>query len=380
MGFCYTGLEPSSPGNQIRKEIEMKDRVSRRLFLVLLAFALSLAGASVASAQPGEFVKGVLQPLADGFPKRAITLVVVDDPGTRDDLYAKSLQQALSSISPVPVMVSDEPAAFGGTFDKLRELRTREGGLDGYYPVVTDVWGAGTDPLTEPIQKELGMDLSDLRMVTITESISYFWMQRKNPPWGNTFAGLVKYAKENPGKVRYISKEVGTGIDIACSTIQSMAGILDKVKKIPQGTMQEVASTVAAGMGDFCQTYATLAAPHMQAGRAELILSTGFKVPPPYDKDPNIVTLEGAGLPKRQFGAILGFSVPKAVPQAHVDWLYKLIKAGVSTDLHKKREQINPGLIIYVMDPAAAEQAKNQYYEMAEPIVRGLGLHIDQKK
>jgi tripartite-type tricarboxylate transporter receptor subunit TctC len=239
----------------------MKDRVSRKLVLLFLALAFTLAGASTASAQPGEFVKGVLQPLADGFPKRAISIVVVDDPGTRDDLYAKSLQQALASISPVPIVVSDEPAAFGGTFDKLKELRTREGGLEGYYPVVTDVWGAGTDPLTEPIKKELGMDIGDLRMVTITESITQFLMQRKNPPWGPTFLGMVKYAKENPGKVRYISKEVGSGIDISCSTIQSMAGILDKVKKIPQGTMQEVAATVAAGMGDFCQTYATLAAP-----------------------------------------------------------------------------------------------------------------------
>ena len=358
----------------------MKDHVPRKLVLLFLALAFTLAGASAASAQPGEFVKGVLQPLADGFPKRAISIIVVDDPGTRDDLYAKSLQQALASISPVPVVVSDEPAAFGGTFDKLKELRTREGGTGGYYPVVTDVWGAGTDPLTEPIKKELGMDISDLRMVIITESITQFLMQRKNPPWGPTFLGMVKYAKENPGKVRYISKEVGSGIDISCSTIQSMAGILDKVKKIPQGTMQEVAATVAAGMGDFCQTYATLATPHIQAGRAELILSTGFIVPPPYDKDPNIVTLEGAGLPRMQFGAVLGMSVPKEVPQAHVDWLAKLFKAAASTDLHKKREQMNPGLVIYIMGPAEAEQAKNKYYEMADPIVRGLGLHIDQKK
>ena len=358
----------------------MKDRVPRKLVLLLLALAFTLAGASTASAQPGEFVKGVLQPLADGFPKRTISIVVVDDPGTRDDIYAKTLQQSLTSISPVPVVVSDEPAAFGGTFNKLKELQTREGGTDGYYPIVTDVWGAGTDPLTEPIKKELGMDLSDLKMVTITESITYFMMQRKNTPWGPTFAGMVKYAKENPGKVRYISKEVGSGNDIACSTILSMAGILDKVKKIPQGTMQECASTVAAGMGDITLTYAVLATPHIQAGRADVILSTGYSVPPPFDKDPNVVTLEKAGLPKMQFGAILGMSVPKQVPQAHVDWLFKLFKAAASTDLHKKRQETNPGLMIYVMGPAEAEQAKNKYYEMAEPIVRQLGLHIDQKK
>jgi len=37
-----------------------------------MAFTWALA--SAASAQPGEFVKGVLQPLADGFPKRTETI------------------------------------------------------------------------------------------------------------------------------------------------------------------------------------------------------------------------------------------------------------------------------------------------------------------
>ena len=358
----------------------MKVHVSQKWVWMGLAAIFTFALVSAAGAQPGEFVKGVLQPLADGFPNRAITMIVVDDPGSRDGFYARAMQEALKGISPVPIRVSDEPLAVGGTFDKLVETRGREGGTDGYYPIVTDVWGAGTDPLTEPIKKELGMDLSDLKMVTITESITYFMMQRKNTPWGPTFAGMVKYAKENPGKVRYISKEVGSGNDIACSTILSMAGILDKVKKIPQGTMQECASTVAAGMGDITLTYAVLATPHIQAGRADVILSTGYSVPPPFDKDPNVVTLEKAGLPKMQFGAILGMSVPKQVSQAHVDWLFKLFKAAASTDLHKKRQETNPGLMIYVMDPAEAEQAKNKYYEMAEPIVRQLGLHIDQKK
>jgi hypothetical protein len=39
-----------------------------------MAIALALALVSAASAQPGEFVKGVLQPLADGFPKRTETI------------------------------------------------------------------------------------------------------------------------------------------------------------------------------------------------------------------------------------------------------------------------------------------------------------------
>src|SRR5512139_4108529 len=101
----------------------MKTRVSKKLSWLGLAIALTMAVASTATAQPGEFVKGVLQPLADGFPKHAITIIVVDDPGTRDGMYARSLQATCKGISPVDILVSDEPVAQGGTFDKMKDLR-----------------------------------------------------------------------------------------------------------------------------------------------------------------------------------------------------------------------------------------------------------------
>jgi tripartite-type tricarboxylate transporter receptor subunit TctC len=155
---------------------------------------------------------------------------------------------------------------------------------------------------------------------------------------------------------------------------------LDKVKKIPQGTTAEVATAVASGMGDICITYAAVALPHLQAGKADLILVAANSVPAPWNKDPNVVTMEGAGLPKMQLGAVMGIGVNKPVPQSHVDWLYKLFKAAASTDLHKKREQTNPGLIINIMGPAESEKAKMEIYTKAEPVVRALGLHVDQKK
>ena len=58
----------------------MKNRASMNLVCLGLAVALALAVASAVTAQPGKFVKGVLQPLADGFPNRPLILMVVDPP------------------------------------------------------------------------------------------------------------------------------------------------------------------------------------------------------------------------------------------------------------------------------------------------------------
>ena len=80
--------------------------------------------AGVACAEP-VFENGKLLPLADGFPDRPITLVNVDDPGTRDGIYARSLQEALRDISPVEVLVSDEPAPSFGTFYAVQDIQDR---------------------------------------------------------------------------------------------------------------------------------------------------------------------------------------------------------------------------------------------------------------
>jgi tripartite-type tricarboxylate transporter receptor subunit TctC len=357
----------------------MKKRVSKKLVLVGLAVALTLAVGSVASAQPGEFVKGVLQPLADGFPNRKITLVVVDDPGTRDDIYAKTLQEGLRSISPVPIIVSDEPVARGGTFHKMKDVTRRDGGTEGYYIVMTDAWGAGTDPLSEPIKEELGMDLTDLNMVTVTECMTYLFYQRKNAPWGPTFAGLVKYGKANPGKLVNSMGSFGSGGDINVSWIMSKAGVTD-YKKVPLGSKSKSLAAIGAGEADFDIGGAGKTFAAWKDGRVDVILSTACSVPPPFDKDPNVVTLEGAGLGRVKLGNHMGWSVPRQVPKAHVDWLFKLFKAGASTDVHQKRAKVIPGLEFGILNPAEANALKRQLNEMADPIIRQMGIHVDQQK
>jgi tripartite-type tricarboxylate transporter receptor subunit TctC len=364
----------------------MKDHVSKKLVWLGLALALTLALSSGASAQPGEFVKGVLQPLADGFPNRAITLVVIDDPGSRDGFLARNMQEGLNGISPVPIRVSDEPLAVGGTFDKMVEIKGREGGKVGYYVIATDYFGAATDPLCYDIEKELGTTIEDLNGVIVTDRQTRIVLQRKNAPWGLTFASLVKYVKENPGKVTFTAPGVGTGSDIAFSAFLAHVGILDKVRKVPAANIKESNTIVAAGMGDFCIGRMDTAIPHMQGDKVDVIMFTS-PVPPPWNKNPNIVSWEQAvpgqaGTDLRNLGDyVLGWSVSKEAPRTHMDWLFKLFKAGASTDSYKKRETTFPGNYVgNFLGPDECKAMVKKMYTDSEPIIRQLGLHWDQQK
>ena len=362
-----------------KEEYDMRREGSAHWVFLVLLVAFALAIPALAVAQPGEFVKGILKPLADGFPKRAITFVVADEPGSRDGIYTRSLQQSLKGISPVPIVVSDEPAtgAFG-TFFKLKDLEKRQGALEGYYPVPVTIWGAVGDLHTEPIKEELGMDESDMNMVIVTEQIPYVFAQKKKVPWGNTFADFVKWTKANPGKAKYISNQIGSGNDTAGEWVMQTLGV--KVNKVPQKSSQAAAAVVGAGEGDFTFVSLDYAMPHVQAGRMDIRMIIGSSLPSPWDKDPNIVSSVQAGLPAVPMGIILGFAVNKAVPPSHVEWLFKLIKAGVSTDMHKQREKASPGLRINIMTPTEANALKVKLYEYAGQTLRAIGLHKDQQK
>jgi tripartite-type tricarboxylate transporter receptor subunit TctC len=358
----------------------MKVHASTKLVFLGLAVAFSLILASGAVAQPGEFVKGVLQPLADGFPKGPITLVAVDDPGSRDSIYTRHMQDALRGISPVPIKTSDEPVANVGTFDKLREMASRDGGKEGYFVVSVDPFGNATDLLTSPISKDLGVDINDLNMVIVTDRLTRVVIQKKGVPWGPTFVGMVEYVKKNPGKVIYSAPGVGSGSDIGMTYMLQKAGIADKVKKVPGANTKESNTIVAAGMADFGYARMDTFMPHWEAKKIDATMFTS-PVPPPWNKDKNIITAEQYGLDRNMGDILLGYAVPKEVPKSHVEWLYKLLKAGASTASYKKRESLFPGTAIGpFLDPAQSMKLVKDILVSSEPIIRAMGLHWEQQK
>ena len=158
--------------------------------------------------------------------------------------------------------------------------------------------------------------------------------------------------------------------------------MLDKIQKIPQASSQEVASVVGAGEGDFALGPPATALSFWETGRIDITMVTSSPVPPPWDKDPNIVTLAEAGLSSADMpiGLIIGMAIHGGVPKEHIDWLYKLFKAGAETDLFMKREKTIPGCKISIMGPEESDKLLKTYQDAGDPIVRSMGLHLDQQK
>jgi tripartite-type tricarboxylate transporter receptor subunit TctC len=348
----------------------MMGRGSKKLVWLTLAVGLTCFLASSVNAQG-------LKPLPDGFPKRAITIINIDDAGTRDGIYARMFQAACKGISPVPILVSDEPIAQGGTWMKLNELKKRPGATEGYYPAIFDVFGATTDFLVEPLTKDIKASVDDAKMVLVTELLAYFMIQRKDAPWGKSFEGLMKYAKEHPGRLKYAATDVGGGHDLAVGWILNRYGVT--VNKIPQGSHQECASAVGAGAVDFSMIDGDIAFPNWQTGHIDVIMILADTVPSPFDKDPNVVSGKQLGLPSI-VGTQLGLGVNSETPDSHVDWLYQLFyTASQKPEFQKRWHGLLPSdTPLPMKGPEVMKMMKQILVEFEQP-VRDVGMHIDQQ-
>lgn len=326
-----------------------------------------------------EYVDGALQPLPDGFPEREITIVNPDEAGSEDGVYARFLDNSLEDISPVPIVVSDEPTAHGGTIAALADTETREGGEEGYFVTIQQLLGVPSDFHVEPITEETGYTLEDIRFLIVTEVLPYVMVQHPDVPWEGGFEAWLEYARENPGELTYLSNGVGSGHDLLMEWLLHELEV--EVTKVPTAGNAEAIAAVGAGEGDFTMTDATLAAQAAEEGRVEIIFFSTQDAPPQWEGGDVVTAADYAeyGLPEDAppWGSLQGLMVPASVPELHVRWLEELFTAATETDTYQQRAQL-PMVTIEVMGSDEADESARAIYDATDQIVRDLGLHIDE--
>jgi tripartite-type tricarboxylate transporter receptor subunit TctC len=316
-----------------------------------------------------EFKDGVLQPLPDGFPEQPITLINADEPAHDDGLYARAMQEALKDISPVPIEVEDLALPQFGTWAALEYMADQPGGNDGYYTEVSAVTGAALDLLTDPIEEEFGMNLDDIQPIIATESTPFVMVTRADAEW-QTYEDLVQYAKDNPGKLRYVAS-VGSRLDITMRRFMNEGGWDATI--IPQDSSSDAATVVAAGEGDFTMLTPSVARAHEEAGKVRVVLVTSNEENPP-EQWSEATTTHAIGIPDEPWGSIRGFVVGADVPELHRQWLFEAFKAAADTDAHQERIDSVPGGQAIILDGEELKAGMEKAIEASEPILKELGL------
>lgn len=173
----------------------------RRQFLKLGGLASVVGSASLAGLIPA-------QALAGAFPSKPIEWIVPFSPGGGADRWSRILSSVALDVLDQPLQIRNIPGASGTK--GWQEMLTQP--ADGHTTLI-----ASPTPIIELMKSTA--PLVDPRRVKIVCFISAFnaiLFTRPNKPW-STWAGLVDYARDNPGKLRFgmtFSELVGTALSL----------------------------------------------------------------------------------------------------------------------------------------------------------------------
>ena len=343
----------------------MKNRHQKRICFVKMG--LVMVALSVFLIQPS--VAGEMKPLADGFPKRAIQLLVHNAPGSGTDSYMRALADSTKGISPVPVVVQNivNPK---GVWGHLDYILAQKGGKDGYYlPSMT----------SGHVSRAVRLDIRPYNWDSIhglisTHTLPVALVVMADSPW-KTLQDFIDDAKKNPGKLRVVAGgSTGGGDYIVASLLAEAAGIELHLMPSPgagQATLMLLGGGAEAGS-------LTLEGPagYIKAGELRalgMLLPTEARDP----LWPDVPSFIEAGV-NVGFPYSYGICAPAQVPDSHARWLADLFTRAAKTDRFSKWLEAK-GLSLMIRTLNDHKQDLITTYKILDPAMDKLGLKFKPK-
>lgn len=247
---------------------------------------------------------------AADFPSKPLTLVVGFGAGGSTDIQARVLANVLQENLGQPVNVVNQPGA-GGAVSLTRLMHNNDEGH-------TFVYAGTAGTLTfAPHAHETSFSLDDFRYVASITTVQHAIVTGKDRPFGDTWEGLLEYAKANPG-TSYASQHALDRILI--EHIMEKEGL--DLRIVPTSGGAGMAPLILSGDVAFGYSGGTHSG-YAETGEMPVLLSL--------DKDrliafPDAPTLAEAGydLDLSDFRVVV---VPKNTPDAHVERLAEALEA-----------------------------------------------------
>jgi tripartite-type tricarboxylate transporter receptor subunit TctC len=271
------------------------ERLEAAMNLIRLAFfALTLLTSGNAGAQ--------------GYPDRAIRIIVGFTAGSATDISARMLAQRLGDAWAVPVTV-ENIAGNGGSIGGERVARSPP---DGY----TLYWGAnGAMTINPSLQANPTFDpMRDLAPVARLLVMPSILAVNVDVP-ARTVVELIALAKAQPGKLTYASPGTGTPQHIAGEVLKRAAGI--DIVHVPYRGANF--TDVIAGRVTMTFQNAGSILPTVREGKLRPLAVTSLKRSPNMPEYPTMIE---AGLADFEVTSWFGLLAPAGTPAAIIDTLH----------------------------------------------------------
>lgn len=300
--------------------------------------------------------------LAQGnWPSKPLTMVVGFAPGGATDAVARIIAKHLGDELKQNVVV-DNKAGAGGNIATDFVARAE---ADGHTLLLGSVGSLTVAP--HMVAKLPYKPLEDFAPVTMAVVFSNVLVVKSDLPVKN-LADYVKLAKAQPGKLTYATPGIGGAGHLAGEFLKQRAEI-DVTHVAYRGGGPAMLALLAGEVDSFMATPPT-AGPHIKAGKARAIATTGLKRDPLM---PDVPTVAEQGYPGFDTLNWYAYVVPAKTPRPVVDRLNQVLvkilnDPAVAKELELKGLSPSPGT------PAELAAYMKREYDNWAVVVRKAGI------
>jgi tripartite-type tricarboxylate transporter receptor subunit TctC len=281
---------------------------------------------------------------AEDYPSRPVVLIAPWAAGGAIDALCRAVGPKLAERLGQPVIIENRPGA-GSTLGVAAASRAAP---DGYTVVMA---GSGSLAIAPTAYNKLSYDpTKDFAPVAFVATIPFALIVNPALPI-QSIADLVKYGKENPGKLNYGSGGAGSPHHLLAELLKSMTGI--DMAHVPYKGSAPALNDVVGGHIQLLFSDPLPSLPQIKAGNVRALgVSNNTRWP----TAPEIPTIAEAGVPGFDAAGWGMVVVPAATPKAIVARLHselksilgspeiqeQIVKLGMLPTAGPQREELQP--------------------------------------
>lgn len=303
---------------------------------------------------------------AQGYPTKAITLVVPFAAGGPTDVVARTLGAAMTKTLGQSVIVENKTGA-GGT---IAAAYTARANPDGYTFLIHHN-GMATAPA---LYRKLNYKpLSDFEYVSQVIDVPMTLVGRKDLP-AKDFKELMAYAKANGDKINLAHAGLGAVSHLCGVLLRQAMGV--SMTTVPYQGTGPAMNALLAGQVDLLCDQTTSTTPYIKAGSIKLY---GVTTSSRLKTLPDTPTLAEQGLKDFQVVVWHGIYAPKGTPKEAVDKFGAALKAALKDPAVAQR-LAELGAIVpsdAKLTPAGLQTWLQQETTRYEPVIKAAGQFAD---
>ncbi|HXU16753.1 MAG TPA: tripartite tricarboxylate transporter substrate binding protein [Terriglobales bacterium] len=257
------------------------------------------------------------QALAEAYPSRPIRIILPAAAGGVLDVGVRRLTDTLSRSLGQPVIVDNRPGANGF----IGADAAAHSKPDGYTVFLAALNVLCVNPA---LFAKLPYDpVRDFAPVTLGTGGNPILLVSPRLPV-KTLAEFIGYAKARPGQVTYGSPSIGSSQHLTSKLLEQLTGV--EMVHVPYKNQPQVMVDLIGGQIDMAIEFASVAVPHIKAGKVRALAIVGPKRKPAV---PDIPTAAELGFPAFDLAGWNGFLVPSGTPPEIIARLNKEIVAAL---------------------------------------------------